>query len=129
MKCRGVALNGGFEGQSLALRENGNAMIANRTAENHSITRSCLIGRKMQSARHDTDSRSVDEQAVPMTFLDDLCITGDYLYPGFFGCALQRRYDPSKSIDLQSFFQNKSDREIERLHAAHSQIIDGAVHG
>ena len=80
-------------------------------------------------SRNDADAGGVDEDLVALAAVDDLGVAGDELHAGLGGRGAHRLDDAAQIVDGQAFFEDERGGEIQRLRAAHGQIVDGAVDG
>ena len=80
-------------------------------------------------ARNDADAGGGDEDLVALAAVDDLGVAGDELDAGFGGSGAHGLDDAAEIVDRQAFFEDERGGEIERLRAAHREVVDGAVDG
>src|ERR1017187_48767 len=73
---RGVALDRAFEFEALAPREDGNAVVAERSAEDHDVARARVGGRKIYAGRDHAEARGIDEDAVSAAPLHNFRVAG-----------------------------------------------------
>ena len=124
-----VALNLRFEFQTFALRQNRDAMIADRTAEQHLVAGTGAVGGKVDSLRHKSNSCRVDEQPVALAFLDDLGIARNNLHARFRCRPAQRIHHAPEFVHRKPFFDDEGGAQKQRRCAAHRQIVHRAVNG
>src|ERR1039458_2645279 len=74
---RGVALDGAFEFEAPALGEDGDAVVAERSAEDHSVAGAGVGGRNIDPGGDHAEARRVDEDAVSAAPLDYFGVAGD----------------------------------------------------
>ena len=116
-----------FEFQPLALRQNRDAMIADRTAEQHLVPGTGAVGGKVDSFRHKSNSCRVDEQPVALAFFDDLGIAGHNLHARFRCRLAQRIHHAPEFVHREAFFDDERGAQKQRRCAAHRQIVHRAV--
>src|ERR1039458_6145595 len=124
-----VALNLSLEFQPLALRQNRDAVIADRTAQEHLVPGTSTVGGKVDSFWHNSDSGRVDEQPVALAFLDDLGIASYNLHARFRRRSAQRIHHASKFVHREALFDDEGGAQKQRRGAAHRQIVHRAVNG
>ena len=129
MQCSAIAGQRGLELQALALRHDADAVLADGAAEQDPVSRPRLIGGKFNAFRHDAYAGGIDEQPIGASFLDHLGIAGDDLHVGG-GCRLAQGIDhAAQRVHRQSFLDDESGTEIERLCAAHGKVVHRPVYG
>src|SRR5208282_1712810 len=122
-----VALDLSLEFQPLALRQNRDAVIADRTAKEHLVPRTGAVGGKVDSFWHQSNSCRVDEQPVALTFLDHLGIAGHHLHARFRRHLAQRTHHAPEFVYREALFNDEGGAQKQRRCAAHRQIIYRAV--
>ena len=75
----------------------------------------------------DADACSIDVDAVPMTGVHDLRVSGDDRHPGSARGDPHRGRDRVEFLEGQALLEHHADREVERCRAADRKVIDGAV--
>ena len=87
------------------------------------------VGGDVDAGRNDADAGGGDEDLVALAAVDDLGVAGDELHAGA-GCGGAHGFDDAAQIvDGQAFFEDEGGGEIQRLRAAHGEVVDRAVHG
>ena len=111
MQRRTVALNQRFEFQAFALGKDGDSMVADRSTQQHGVSRSCEIRRQFHALGHQPNSGRVDEELIATSLFYDLGIArhnGDACVGGRF---THRFNHPAKGIHGQAFFEDEGDAQ------------------
>ncbi len=116
-----------LEGQAFSLAEDGDAVVAQGTADQDHVAGLGPVRADGDTLTHDAHAGGVDVDAVAMAALDHLRVASDDLDPGLARRFCHRAHHPLQHLNLQSLFQDESSGEPERPGAAHRHIVDGAV--
>src|SRR5208282_229539 len=124
-----VALDLSLELQSLALRQDRDAVIADRTAQQHLVPWTGTVGGKVDTFGHQSNSCRVDEQSVALAFLDDLGIASNHLHARFRSSLAKRIHHTPEFVHREALFDDEGGAQEQRRCAAHGQIVYRAVNG
>ena len=116
-----------LEFQSLALRQNRDAVIADRTAEDNLVPGTSTVGGKIDAFGHQSDSGGVNEQAVALPLLDDLGIARHNLYARLRCCLAQRIHHAPEFVHREALLDDEGGAQEQRRCASHRQIVHRAV--
>src|SRR5581483_471520 len=111
----GIALDVGFDFECLTGKHNGDAVIPNRTAQQHPISCLQLCLTEPQVGPNEAHASRVDEDTISLAALHYFGISGHYGDSCLSRCCRHRCDDTAQVSDGKSFFQDKASREIERL--------------
>src|ERR1035441_10528423 len=114
---------------TLALRQNRDAVIADRTAQQHLVPGTGAVGGKVDSFWHQPNSCRVDEQPIALTFLDDFGIASHNLHARVRRRLAQRIHHAPEFIHREALFDDEGGAQKQRRCAAHRQIVHRAVNG
>ena len=127
---RAVAHDRRLEAEPFARGHDGDAVAADIAAQHHRVAGPHLLRRDRLAAPSTSPTPGgVDVEAVALAALDDLGVAGDEPHAGRRGRVAHRGDDAAQIVDRQTLLEDQPDAQIERLGAAHRQVVDRAVDG
>src|SRR6476660_6450223 len=102
-------------------------MNGNWPADNEFIADRRSCGMDVYLVRHGANARSIDENFVRLPAIDYLRIAGHKFDAGVISRSMHRLHDAPEILHRQTFFQNKTGREIKGARAAHCQVVNRSV--
>ncbi len=124
---RDIALHVRLESQLAARTEHRNAVIADRTGQNHHVAGLGVRAADFHSKRQRADAGRIDVKSIRLAALHHLRIARDDLHAGFFRRRAHRFDDARQRIERQTFFENESHRQVQRRRAHHRDIVHRAA--
>jgi len=115
--------------QSFTGRQNGNTVVGDRAAYEHTIARLDTVRPQVDPRSHPSDAGGVDEDAIgrpPGHDLGITCDNWDRAKPG--GVANAANHLP-QHLQGQAFFDNKTQAQVQRLGSANHQIVHRTIYG
>ncbi len=100
-----------LELETLALREYGNAVIADVSTEQDLVAWPRLIGGQIEPFRHQSNACGVDEELIAASLFDDLGVARDHLHARIGGSSAQRVDHPAQLVQRKTFLQNEGNAQ------------------
>src|SRR5208283_329562 len=94
MQRCGIAVHLSFELQAFTLGKNGDAVVAEETADENYVVGTSLACGERDTIADAADARGINEQAVGTALLNDFGVAGDDLYAGISGGFLHGVHNP-----------------------------------
>jgi len=103
-------------------------VIAHRARDQNHIADPCLAPVDAQACRRYAYAGGADEDTVTLALLHHLGVAGD---DGHSGLACRRRHGLNDAFQIgqrETFFQDETGRQVQRLGPRHRHIVDRAMH-
>ncbi len=118
----------GFEGEVLALRKHGDAVVAKRAADQDRIAGRGAVAGDVHARRHNANPRGGNENAVALALLDNLGVAGDDGDAGGAGSVRHAGNDAFEIAERKAFLQHEGGGKVKRPRPGHGHVVDGAMH-
>ena len=128
MQRSGITFQAVSERQPGAQAHNRHAVPPQIPAEQHGIPRTNGRRADLQPMAHNANPGSINVNAVPLSALHHFCIPRHNTDARRTGRGSHIPCHAGQDFQRKPFFQNKARRQIQRLRAAHGEIIHRSVH-
>ena len=103
-------------------------MVANCTGNQHRVARPGQRTADLPAGRNPADTGGIDEHPIRFSSFDDFGVAGHDRHAGFQRGGLHAGNNAFQHFHRQSFFDDESCGEIQRLCAGHAHIVHRAAH-
>ena len=104
-------------------------MVGHGTAQDYCVARSSIPGRDVKLHIKQADTGCIDKNPVRLARLDNLGITSHYLDTCLIGAIFQRPNNGFQILIGKAFFNDHTNRKIERPGSPHGQVVNSAMYG
>ena len=118
----------GFERQRLTAAHDGDAVIAQRAADQHLVARLALRTAQVHPLAQRADARGVDVHAVAMAAVDHLGIARDQMHARLLGDFGHASANALEVLDGKALFQHEAATQVARGGAAGGNVVHRAAY-
>ena len=125
----GIAFKVGRERQRLAAAHDGDAVVAQRSSDQHLVARATPSAAQFHVRRQRSHAARVDEHAVAMATVDHLRVARHQRHARLAGALRHGGADALEVLDGEALLQHEAHAQVARRRAACGHIVHRAAHG